>query len=211
MHETQEKLLKFIQEKDLSGFTLRGIGDLIGEKSAQKIKHHLSQLAKKGFISYDSHSRSIRISPSVSKEGDLVSLPIVGSANCGPATIFADPNVVGYLRVSKKFIPIGSRLFVLQANGVSMNKAKVGRFKKNIEDGDFVVVDGSSANPNSGEYVVSVIDGMANIKKFLVDKLNKRIVLESESTQQFFPIFIHEDDDYQISGMVIDVIKKARD
>jgi hypothetical protein len=53
-----------------------------------------------------------------------------------------------------------------------------------------------------------VIDGMANIKRFILDKENERIVLKSESTQDFLPIFIHKNDQYQISGRVIDVIKK---
>jgi len=52
------------------------------------------------------------------------------------------------------------------------------------------------------------IEDKANIKKFIIDRENKRIVLKSESTQNYLPIFIHEDDQYQISGRVVDVIKK---
>ena len=49
---------------------------------------------------------------------------------------------------------------------------------------------------------------MANIKKFHFDRENSRIVLVSESSKDFPPIFIHEDDDFNISGKVVQVIKK---
>jgi len=206
MHRIQEKLLKIIEKESLSGKTLREIGELVGETSAQKIKHHLTQLSKKGFIAYDSVSRNIKKAQVVSKEG-FVSLPVVGSANCGPANIFADENITGYLKVSKKLVPSGGKLFILRAEGNSMNKANI-RNRKNIDDGDFVVVDSEQRSPESGQYVVSVIDEVANIKKFVLDPKNNRIILESESTKDYLPIFIHEDDQYQISGRVIDVIKK---
>ena len=206
MHKLQEKLLKTTKEQNLSGLTLRSIGELVGEKSAQKIKHHLVQLSKKGFISYNPTKREIKTTQKISKEG-FVSLPIVGSANCGSATIFAEENITGYLKVSKKLVPRGGKLFVLRAEGDSMNKANI-KNGKNIENGDFVVVDSEQRNPELGQYVVSVIDEVANIKKFVPDPQYKRIILKSESTKDYLPIFIHEDDKYHVSGRVVDVIKK---
>lgn len=205
MHTIQEKLLKEINRKNLSGMTLREVGYLVGEKSAQKIKHHLMQLSKKGFIAYNPIKREIKKTQKISKEG-FVSLPIVGAANCGPATIFADENITGYLKVSKKLAPRSGKLFVLRAKGDSMNRANIN--KKNIEDGDFIVVDAEQQSPEPGQYIVSIIDEVANIKKFVPDPQNKRIVLKSESTKDYLPIFIHEDDSYKVSGRVIDVIKK---
>lgn len=207
MHEIQEKLLKIISEKNISGVTLRKIGELINETSAQKIRHHLFQLSKKGFINFDSKKREINIIPKVSKDGIFVSIPIIGSANCGPESIFADERVEGYLKISKKMISSNGSLYFLKAEGNSMNKANIAGGKK-IEDGDFVLVDSNQKVPESGQYVVSIIDGKANIKKIIIEKENNRIVLKSESTQNYLPIFIHEDDNYQISGRVIDVIKK---
>lgn len=205
MHIIQEKLLKEINRKNLSGMTLREVGYLVDEKSAQKIKHHLTQLSKKGFITYNSIKREIKKVQKISREG-FVSLPIVGAASCGPATIFAEENITGYLKVSKKLAPHSGKLFVLRAEGNSMNKANIN--KKNIEDGDFVVVDAEQQIPEPGQYIVSIIDEVANIKKFVPDPQNKRIVLKSESTKYYLPIFIHENDNYTISGRVIDVIKK---
>ena len=205
MHIIQEKLLKELNRKNLSGMTLREIGSLVGEKSAQKIKHHLNQLSKRGFIAYNPVKREIKKAQKISKEG-FVSLPIVGAANCGPATIFAEENITGYLKVSKRLAPHGGKLFILRAEGDSMNKANING--KNIENDDFVIVDAEQKNPEQGQYIVSIIDEMANIKKFVPDPQNKRIVLKSESTNEYLPIFIHEEDKYEISGRVVGVIKK---
>jgi len=48
MHEIQQQLLSLAREKNLGQYTLREIGSFIGERSPQKVKHHLQQLEKKG-------------------------------------------------------------------------------------------------------------------------------------------------------------------
>ena len=50
MHKIQQNILKLSGEKNLGAMTLREIGEQIGEKYPQKIKHHLTQLEKKGFL-----------------------------------------------------------------------------------------------------------------------------------------------------------------
>jgi len=90
-----------------------------------------------------------------------------------------------------------------------MDQAEI-RSGVTIEDGDFVVVDSSYKNPKNRDIVVAVIDGMGTIKRYKEDKQNDRIVLESESTETFMPIFIHKGDDFLISGKVVDVIKKLK-
>ena len=209
MHAIQEKLLRVVDEKNIGGLTLRQIGELIGEKLPQKMKHHLSQLERKGFILIDrKNEKIIRIS-NKAKVGDIfVSIPIIGAANCGPATIYADQNIEGYLKISKRLAPNKKSLFALRAEGNSLNKADISG--KNVESGDFVIVDSENTSPRDGDYVVSIIDGMANIKKYLLDKKNSRIALLSESTQTYSPIFIHENDDFRVSGKVLDVVKNIK-
>lgn len=207
MHPIQEKLLKLMGEKNISGLTLRDIGSLIGEKLPQKIKHHLSQLERKGFIVLDKKNNLInRVNNKVKSSDLFISIPIVGSANCGPRTIYANENIEGYLKVSKKLLHVQEKIFALRAEGNSLNKADIRG--KNIEDGDFVIVDSAATIPQSGDYVVSVIDDMANIKKYIWDEKNSQILLASESTQDYPPIFIHEDDNVVINGKVVEVIKK---
>jgi len=199
----------------LGGLKLREIGRLIGEQSPQKIKHHLLQLEKKGLIRVDRSKGLIqRTEPGwvkgFAKKARLLSIPILGSANCGPAELFAEQNIEGYLRVSDTLLgrrkPAG--LFALRAQGLSMNRANVRG--KNVEDGDYLIIDSQDRTPENGDIVVSVIDGTANIKKFIRDKENQQIALLSESTREFSPIYIHEEDDYLVNGKVIQIIKKPK-
>ena len=130
------------------------------------------------------------------------------SGECGPAQIFAESNIQGYLRVSSTLLDRRSqhRLFALKVDGPSMNKAEV-RGRK-IEDGDYIVIDSEDQHAKDGDVVLSIIDGMANVKKYYVDKENNQILLMSDSMQDFPAIHIHEDDDFSINGKIIGVIKK---
>jgi len=207
MHKTQEQLLTLIDERNIGSLTLREVGNLIGEKLPQKVKHHLTQLQIKGFIIINKKAQTIKRISNKAKQGELfLSLPIVGSANCGPAEIFANENIESYLKISKSLVPYKKGLYVIKAEGNSLNRSSIKG--KNIESGDYVIVDSENISPHDGDYIVSIIDGMANIKKYRLDKANERIVLQSESTQDFPPVFIHQDDDFRISGKVLDVVKK---
>lgn len=209
MHTIQEKLLKVIDGTNIGGLTLRQTGELIGEKLPQKVKHHLSQLERKGFIRIDKKNKKIqRISNKADTDNIFISIPIVGAANCGPAAIFADQNIEGYLKISKRLVPNKKSIFALRAEGNSLNKANIAG--KNVESGDYVIVDSNNALPHDGDYVVSIIDGMANIKKYRLDKNHSRIALLSESTQDYSPIFIHKNDDFKINGKVVEVVKNFR-
>lgn len=209
MHKIQENILKLLESKNLNGLTLREIGDFIDEKFPQKVKHHLDQLEKKGFIKIDKKNKTISKPISLAnKIHGLISVPIVGSANCGPATIFANENIEGYLKISKNILNKCKNIFAIRAQGLSMNQTKING--KNIEDGDYLIIDSSDTTPSNGDIVLSVIDDMANIKKYLWDEDNNQVVLVSESTKDIPPIYIHEDDSFMINGKVIQVIKKPK-
>jgi repressor LexA len=211
MHTTQEKILKLIESKNISGLTLREIGNLIGEKFPQKVKHHIDQLEKKGFLKLDRSSKTIT-KPIANKatllSNNLINIPIVGTANCGPATIFANENIEGYIKISKNILKKFKNIFAIRAQGLSMNKAMIDG--KKIEDGDYLIIDSEYKNPKNGDVVLSIIDDMANIKKYVWDEENNQVILVSESTRDIPPIFIHEDDSFMINGRVIQVIKKPR-
>lgn len=213
MHEKQEKLLELSKKEDIGKMSYLKIGKLVGIKNAQTVKHHLLQLQKNGLIQMDKEEGVVeRIKQGISRMSGLVAIPIVGSADCGPETKFADEYVQGYIRVSSSIVPYKKGMFAIQADGFSMNKAQIGFMKKNIEPGDYVIVDGSKKSPENGDYVLSAIDGLANIKRFYLDKENKQIVLMSESTKNYPPIHIGMDEigSYIMNGQVIDVIKKPK-
>lgn len=206
MHKIQEKLLELSKKGALGSKSLREIGELMGIKNQpQKIKHHLSQLEKKGFLTGLSTGSIIR---PTSRSGGLIPVPILGAANCGEANIFAEENIDGYLKVSPSILKKKKNVFAIKASGQSMNRANLGG--ETIDEGDYVIVDSENKNPASGDYVLSIIDGLANIKKLNVDQKRKQLVLLSESSKDYAPIYIHEDDReyYHVGGKVLQVIKK---
>ncbi|MEY2640893.1 MAG: hypothetical protein RL150_286 [Candidatus Parcubacteria bacterium] len=209
MHRIQEKLLQSIGSSGLTGMTLRQIGELVGEKYPQKIKHHLDQLEKRGLIKIDKATKHItRVTRGAVKDTTLLSVPIVGAANCGPATIFATENIQGYIKISKNILKKCKNIFAIRAQGFSMNKAIIDG--KTIEDGDYLIIDADNKTPRTGDIVLSVIDDMANVKRYIWDEQNNQVVLASESTQHIPPIFIHEDDSFMVNGKVIQVIKAPK-
>lgn len=200
MHPIQKKLTELSQTYDLNALGLRQIARMIGETHPQKVKHHMQQL---GILPPVSGTRAS------AAQSRLISIPLIGKANCGVATVYADAQASSeVIQVSRRILPAAAEnLFALQAVGDSMNAADI--HGDSIEDGDYVVIDPNYKAFDNGDYVVSIINGMANIKKFTKDAEGKRIMLLSESTQSYPPIYIHPDDMayYQASGKVIAVLK----
>ena len=212
MHDTQARLLTMARSQNLGKLSLRQIAGFIGaEGRPQVVKYHLRKLEEAGLIQLNLDKNIIRpVQTGVASrvQGLFYSLPIVGAANCGPATVFADERIEGYVKVSSKMLPRRkSDLYALVADGPSMNQATV-QGTDTIDDGDYVVVDSAARTPKNGDVVVAVIDGMATIKKYKEDKRRNRIILEAESTENYSPIYVHESDDFAVSGKVVGVIKK---
>ena len=220
MHPIQQKLLELSADTNLARITLRAMAARIGMpgESPQKIKHHLQQLQKKGLLAIDRAAGVMSrasTKPTISKgllnpARKLFSIPIVGTANCGPATLFAEQNLQGVLRVSGRLIgrsrPNG--LYALKADGVSMNRAEIGG--RTIEDGDYVVVDSNDRSVRTNDVVVAIIDNKATIKRFIDDRANGQLVLKADSSFDYEPIHLHRDDDFIINGKAIAVVKLAR-
>jgi len=215
MHQVQLALLHLSEHQNLGGLSLRQIAKLVGiEGRPQLIKHHLTQLEKAGLIQINFNKNVIKPTKrgfhTDPNNNPFYSLPIVGAANCGSANVFADERIEGYLKVSSKMLPRKKQhLYVLIASGSSMNLAEV-REGATIENDDFVIIDSSYKSPKNGDIIVVVIDSMATIKMYKEDKKNNRVILEAVSTENYFPIFLHQEDNFVISGKVIDVIKKPK-
>jgi len=147
----------------------------------------------------------------VSRVMGFASIPILGMADCGEAKQVAEQKQEGYLKISRNLLPRGTKIFAIKATGNSMNRAKVNGWKT-IEEGDFVLIDGGVHAPQNGDYVLSVVDGAANLKKFYLDEKNKQIMLKSESSNFHPPIFLRPDEcEYFVNGKVVDVIKKIKE
>ena len=210
MHDLQKRLLQLVQSEELNIQKPRKIAELLGETiHPQRIKHHLEQLAKKGLIVVDYASGKIKkASAALNKTTKLLSIPILGNASCGPATMIAEEDLQGYLKISERLLKRKDGYIAIRAIGDSMNKAAIGNSHQAIENGDYVIIDCKDKTLKDNDYVLSVIDGLANIKKAIIDKARKHIILISESTREYAPIFLHEDDSTTfINGKVIQVIK----
>ena len=219
MHPLQQKLLQLSKVRDLSRLSYREIGrqladdgDLNARVHPQNVKYHFDQLVSDGLLNESARpvSRIGRVKDSLENTVmSLIRIPIVGAANCGPATIFADEKIEGYLEVSSVLLKSKNYqdLFALRASGDSMNRAII--MSKNIDDGDFVVVDQSRKTPRDGECVVVIRDNTANIKRIYFDHEEEVIVLRSESTRDYGPIYVSPNDEWDglISGTVVQIIK----
>lgn len=221
MHPIQEKLVRLSKTRDLSKLSYREIGRQLADSDDPRarvhptnVKYHLDQLIGDGLIDATQRpvmrSQRLTANPTVFNL-NLVKVPIVGSANCGPATIFADEKIEGYLQVSPLILKTKNYndLYALRASGDSMNNSQV--MGKPIINGDFVIVDRSKITPRDGERVVVVRDNVANIKQIFFDHSEEVIILRSESTKDYNPIFVSPNDEWDglISGTVIQVIKAA--
>jgi SOS-response transcriptional repressor LexA len=218
MHVIQVKLLELSKSQNLAKVSLREMARLIGlpRESPQKIKHHLLQLQKRGFLAIDRpkglmerSSNSPAWATGLLDTGSrLFSVPIIGTANCGPATIFAEQNFQGFLRISGRLLgrskPDG--LYAIKADGTSMNRAEING--KKIEDGDYAIVDSRRIAAKNNDVVVAIFDDRATIKRFIDDRQNGQIVLRADSSFDYEPIYLHPSDDFMISGTVVDVVKR---
>ncbi len=213
MHKTQQLILESAKNHNLAQMTLREIANMIGlpEEAPQKIKHHLMQLEKKGFLSIDREKGKMRqtfVEKIRHKTSNILSIPIIGTANCGPATVFAEENFHGFLHVSSRLVERARAfgLFAIKADGSSMNRASIQG--KVIEDGDYIIIDSEDKTVENNDIVLVIIDGRATVKRFVDDKKNRQIVLKADSSYDYAPVFLHPEDDFSINGKVIGVIKK---
>ena len=215
MHEIQKNLLALAQLGDIEDLSYRQIADRIGCEHASQVKHHLEQLIKHGYLVRNANGQLFVMGKVRPTDSNVVALPIMGEADCGEATRYATDDIQGYLTVSPSVLgrTDSTGLFALKARGNSMNNAKV-KGVKPIEDGDYVLVKKCErAEVSDGDYIVSVIQGLANVKRLRVDPVHHRLVLMPESFHAYAPTIIAEEDmdAYEISGKVVDVIKGVDD
>lgn len=212
MHESQQRILDLANNNNLATMSLREIGEKTGiGTNPQLVRHHLQQLVKNGFLTIDRKTGQMTLaSEKQDIKAALISIPIMGQANCGEALSFADDQIQGYLQVSPGLLKKRAKKpYVLKAVGESMNAAKIPTFGSQlagIDDGDYVIVDGEDTIASNNEYIVAVIEGLANIKKLKQDEYGVRLI--SESRQPLPPIMISpEEQESFVSGKVLAVVK----
>lgn len=204
MNSIQEKILLLARTTDLESTRRVDLVKLVGCKYPSQITHHIQQLIKSG----DLVRVAGKLVPAMKSVAGYLTIPVMGEADCGAATRYAEGRVVDNLVVSPSVITAKrpDRLYALVAKGDSMNSANVQG--KPIKDGDYIIVDKVEGyEPHDGDIVVSNIGGLANVKRFKREPGRIVLISDSERQRDFSPIFIDELDDYTIEGKVVDVVK----
>lgn len=210
MNSIQKHLLQLADTVNLGELTYYRLAKDLKIDHPYKVKFAIEQLVKNGFLLRNLQTGTIT---KPNKEDDtkgLVNIPYYGEVNCGEALMLATDEIRGYLKISPSVLKISDYkdIFALKASGSSMNKASISG--KPVNDGDYVIVKRGNDFKN-GDYVVSVIGGAANLKHFFKDNANKRILLLSQSVDDFPPIVISENDiedlsSYEPVAKAVDVV-----
>lgn len=217
----QKQILDFISEfskKSNLSPTIDEIRKHFRLNSVATVHQHLEALRSKGYLNRvknKTRSLSVRrgdgirqLLARVNRSGYAL-VPLIGSANAGPATIFAEENVEAYHKVSHSIVRRQAGIFAVRVEGDSMNKAKIkGDY---LEDGDLAIIDSEYKNPHNGDYVLSIINGCANLKKFYKNTETGQVNLISESKNAIHkPITISNTDDFIVNGSIIGVVKEDK-
>lgn len=209
MNPIQQKLLDIAKLENIEKLRRVDLVEMVNCEYPSQITHHLRQLVKRG----DLVRKDGRLVPALATNAGVVRIPVMGEADCGEATKYADGRIVDHLAVSPSVIKpkLSERLYALIARGDSMNRAEVQG--KTIEDGDYIIIEKKDTYvPVDGDIVVSIIGGLANIKRLRRDNARQRLLLLSESHRQedYAPIVISENDDFMVEGKVVDVVKGVK-
>lgn len=113
-----------------------------------------------------------------------------------------EEDLLGYITVDNRIVKNNGKVFSVIIRGDSMDLAKVNN--KNLSDGRYAIVD-KNREYSDGSIILALIDGAATIKRINIKR--NRIVLEPvSSNRKHFPIFISDNEDLFINGVVIDVL-----
>ena len=213
MNDNFKKILEYSKNNDIPSIGYREVARQLGIKNPQTIIYYLKKIESDGWLYYDPKTKTKKPAKRHAFAVDnFFNIPVLGSANCGLATELAEQKIQGFVKISQKSLNVSTpdHLMAIKAIGNSLNKANIKG--DNIDEGDYVIVDCSKKNPNDGDYVLSIIDGASNFKRFYKDDNKKEIRLVSESTLNIPPIVLHEDDlhesGYTVNGTILRVIKK---
>lgn len=215
VNEVQKKLLDLAETVNLSTHTYYRLAKTLDVDHPYKVQFAIDQLVKKGKLVKNYKTGAISKPKDNCAADGMISIPYYGYVNCGEALAFAQDRIEGYLKITPSIVPISDfhNLFALKASGNSMNDARIGGRK--VDDGDYIIaLKKTNYFPDNGDYVISIIGGAANLKKFRKDTKNRQIVLESESTEDLPPIVISEQDvnnlsAYSIAAKAIAVVKMS--
>lgn len=202
LSDRQQLILNYIlSEIQKKGYppSVREIGEAVGLSSSSSVHAHLARLEEMGYLRRDpTKPRAIEVlignaaSSDVFQPNNVKYVPIIGSVTAGQP-IFAEQNIQDYFPLPSDFSS-AEEVYMLKVKGDSMINA-------GIYDGDFVIVNRSSAAAN-GEIVVALVDDEATVKRFYKEQSQIRLQPENDLYEPILSTNVN------ISGKVIGLIRK---
>ncbi len=161
------------------------------DMAKSSIHRYLLEMNEKDLISYDKNGIQTETTRKVSSQ--MSGASIIGSISCG-TPVLTEENIEEYISLPVSIFGKGD-LFILHASGDSMIDA-------GIEDGDLVVIR-KQTTAEDGDIVVALINNENTLKRFYIDKKNKKYILHPENSRLKDIVVT----DVQIQGVAQHVIK----
>lgn len=184
---------EYLKEKGYSP-TLEEIARHFRLSSVATVHEHLGQLISKGYLDkVPNQPRAIEIN-----QEEFFQVPVLGTIAAGQP-IEAIENNKETIAIPKQKILKYKDIYALRVQGDSM-------IDENINDGDFVLAR-KQETANNGDKVVALLNNNeATLKTFI--KKNKQIFLQP-ANKNYKPIVIDKNQDFNIQGIVLDIIKNV--
>lgn len=192
--ELKSRIIDFVNEVyRIEGVTptIRRIADSLNV-SKSCISNYINEMEREGLIEKNDGWYGIRTNL-INKLSEVEMLPVVGNIACGPM-LLAEQNIESYIPVAKNLLGSG-KFFALVAKGDSMINA-------GISDGDTVIIRLQNS-AEEGQIVIARADDEATLKRYYVDRKNKRIRLHPENDRMQDMFY----DKIDIQGVAVKVIK----
>lgn len=151
------------------------------------------------FIKDTSNNTDIYIEDSKTEEKkeDLAEIPIFNEIAAGSPILMND-SIEDFYYLPKQWLRKNNNIFILKIQGDSM-------INKNINDGDYVLI---SQQPyaNNNDIVAVEFSGEATLKTL---KIKEDSIIFTPENEKYRPIKIYEDDEFNILGVAIGIIKNT--
>lgn len=196
----QQETLEFIKShitKYGQSPTITEIAKGLSLESLRSVTQRLESLERKGFIKRDrfKHRGISILKDSSSVPSDMIQIPVIASAGCDAAAVYAQEQYDEFLTIDRKMTSGHTDIVAIKALGNSMIDA-------GIKNGDYVLTE-VTENVSDGDRVVAVLGDMAVIKRLHVT--HNAWVLEPESKGNGYSPLVMSDNS-KIFGKVLSVI-----
>jgi len=182
---------KFIKDNDYSP-SIPEIGRHF-KLANSTIHEHLVNLKEKSYLNKNNDkTRTIEIINN--KKSDLIEITLLGTITAGrPIEAIENKESIA---VPQNKLPKNKEIYALRVKGDSM-------IEENIKDGDIVLIQRQEFAENGQKVVALINNSEATLKTFY--KENGRVRLQP-ANKNFEPIIINKNKEFQIQGVLIDVI-----